>query len=220
MLRLKKNDNIYIFNNANGQWQATIVDDCKKQVVIRVDVNTRPHQNEFALKLVFAPLKPRAMDFLIEKATELGVTSFYPFWSARTQGRDFKEDRYKMIAQEAAEQSERLSLPCFHPPLLLEQFLKKWNPAETIFVGDERRNTGSLFDYLKTSESTEIKDSTTSSMIVMIGPEGGFTEQEFNLLQNQTFCCFVSLSQTVLRSETAALCALALMQAKIFARQN
>ena len=220
VLRLKKNDCIYVFNKVYGQWQATIIDDSKKQFVIKIDHNTRSASQEFHLKLAFTPLKSRAMDFLIEKATELGVTSFHPFWSERTQGRDFKEGRYKIMAQEAAEQSERLSVPSFDPLVSLQDFLTGWDPKQTIFIGDERRNVPSLFDYFQASIPVEKKDSTRTSMIVMIGPEGGFTEQEFNLLQNQTFCCFVSLSQTVLRSETAALCALALMQAKNYAKEN
>ena len=220
VLRLKKNDHIYVFNASNGQWQATIHEDCKKQTIIKIDHNTRPPETESPLKLFFTPLKSRAMDFLIEKATELGVTSFHPFWSERTQGRDFKQERYKIIAQEAAEQSERLSLPFFQSPVSLQQLITQWNCKETIFIGDERRNAISLFDYLQTFSLTETKDSTKTSMIVMIGPEGGFTTQEFNLLQSQSFCRFVSLSQTILRSETAALCALSLMQAKIYTRQN
>ena len=221
VLRLKKNDYVHVFNKAEGEWLAIILEDAKKQFIVEVQENVCLSQPDFSLNLIFAPLKPRAMDFLIEKGTELGVTSFHPFWSERTQRRDFKEDRYKIIAQEAVEQSERFGIPTFQQPLSLQQLLVQWNSVEKIYVGDERRQALSLFDCLQAPISIETKDSTsTLSMTMMVGPEGGFTDSEFDLLQNQKFCVFVSLSQTILKAETAALCALAFAQAQICSRHH
>ncbi len=221
VLRLKKNDSLYVFNASQGEWLAVIIEDLKKQVIIEIQEQKKKPQIDFLLTLIFAPLKPRAMDILIEKSTELGVTTFQPVWSDRTQGRDFNLKRYKSLSYEASEQSERLTVPEFRSPLTFHQLLEHRPSKDIIFVGDERRQSASFFSLLKESQPEIFTNSSTiPSMTVMIGPEGGFTDPEFDFLQRQNFCRLISLGPTILKAETACLYALSLAQAKMFSQSQ
>jgi 16S rRNA (uracil1498-N3)-methyltransferase len=206
VLRMTLKDSLLLFNGHEGEWQCEIINNQKKYIDIEVKEMVRPQNQEIPLFLFFAPLKSGPLSFLIEKATELGVTDLQPVWSERTQGRDFNHAKYLLIAQEAAEQCERLTIPSLHMPLSLKEVLTKWDHKKRILVCDERRESRNLFEMLE--KETDNMDS------VMIGPEGGFSPAEFNWLEQYPQFTFISLGENILRAETASLCALSLMYVK------
>lgn len=206
VLRLIPGDTFLIFNGRDGEWVAEVAQTNRKQTNVNVKALVRSQKDDFPVALLFSPLKAGPLGFLMEKATELGVTDFYPLWTARTQGRDFRHERYVSIIREAAEQSERMSVPFIHQPLFLDKLLTQWDQEKELLICDERPGGQNLFDLL---QGENVMDS------VMIGPEGGFSPEEFEFLDRLPNATFVSLGRNILRAETAALSALSLLHSKI-----
>jgi len=206
VLRLTPGDAFLIFNGRDGEWIAEVAQTTKKQTNVNVKELVRSQKDDFPVALLFSPLKAGPLGFLMEKATELGVTDFYPLWTTRTQGRDFRHERYLSIIREASEQSERMCVPSLHKPLFLDKLLTQWDREKELLICDERPGGQNLFDLL---QGENVMNS------VVIGPEGGFSPEEFEFLDRLPNAIFVSLGQNVLRAETAALSALSLLHSKI-----
>ena len=175
------------------------------RAVLTVDRLIRPAEAESDLWLVFAPIKRARLDWLIEKATELGVGALLPVWTQRTQTERLNLERLRAHAIAAAEQSERLSVPELHEPQALDRVLGRWQPERRLIVCDETGGGEPI--------GAAVARLGAGPMALLTGPEGGFTETELDALGKLSFVTRVGLGPRVLRADTAALAALAVLQA-------
>ncbi len=195
VLRKNVGDVVRIFNGRDGEARARIETITKKSMTLYCESLLRPQPGAPPLRaLAFAPLKGPRLDILIEKAVELGVSDFYPLITRFTQHHKLNEPRIARHIIEAAEQSERMTIPVFHPLRSLEDFLK--NPPASIFAALERGD----FPRLKPQQAP---------WCFLIGPEGGFSDDEKNRIQATTQP--VNLGETILRAETAAIAGLSIL---------
>jgi 16S rRNA (uracil1498-N3)-methyltransferase len=205
VLRLGRNAAVAAFNAEDGEWLCRIAETGKGAVRLTVESRMRVAEPEGDLWLLFAPIKRARLDWLVEKATELGVAALLPVWTARTQVERVNLERLRAHAIEAAEQSERLSVPEIRTPERLERLLAAWPAGRLLLVCDER---GSGEPIGRTAARTPI-----GPAAILVGPEGGFEETELDALGNLSFVSPVALGPRVLRAETAALAAVAVFQA-------
>jgi 16S rRNA (uracil1498-N3)-methyltransferase len=204
VMRRKLNDSIRIFNESSGDWRAEIAAINKKSVNIIPCEQLKKAQIEPRLILLFSPLKRPAIDFLIEKATEMGVTEFQPVLTQNSYVKKLNADRARANAIEAAEQCERLSIPIIREPSALKRVLESWDAAITLIVADEAIKGFDLPSFLN-----EI----VFPIAILIGPEGGFTDQERLLFDDYNFIKKISLGPRILRAETAVIAGLSIIQA-------
>jgi 16S rRNA (uracil1498-N3)-methyltransferase len=205
VLRLGVGALVAAFNEADGEWHCRIAEMSKSHVRLRVEEQSRSPEPEADLWLLFAPIKRARLDWLVEKATELGVSALLPVWSARTQVERLNLERLQAHAIEAAEQSERLSVPKVHVPEGLDKTLASWPADRQLILCDE------------TGAGEPIGDATArlapGPAALLIGPEGGFDQRELDAMSKLSFVSRVGLGPRVLRAETAALAGLAVFQA-------
>jgi 16S rRNA (uracil1498-N3)-methyltransferase len=200
VLRKNAGDTIRVFNGRNGEWLAVLHTVDKKNVTVALEKQMRPQPAPTPdIHLLFAPIKKSRMDFLIEKAVELGATRLRPVITHNTEVRTLNDDRIVAQMTEAAEQCERLDRPAYARPVKLEDALAAW-PAEIPLLACLER-TGA-----KPVREAVPRDKPCA---VLIGPEGGFTKHEIKWLLALPFIVPVSLGPAILRSETAACYALA-----------
>ena len=204
VMRRKEGDYIRVFNGRDGEWRGEIIDLGKKSITLALQAQIRAQDTApYAVHLVFAPLKKDRMDFLIEKAVELGVTDFHPILTDRTEVRKIKEDRLTQQITEACEQSERLTVPTLHPLCHRDALIADWNPDIPLIACIERGThplLGNLF-----------KNGKPDAAAFIIGPVGGFTDEETTLFEKTPHIQTASLGGNVLRSETAAIAPLIYM---------
>lgn len=203
VLRMKTGDNVLLFNGTDGEWCGTIIMLAKKQVHIELSEQTLKQEHTPDIWLVFAPIKSGRIDFLVEKATELGASRLLPVQTQRTIVSRVNHHKCCANAVEAAEQSQRLDVPVVEPYQSLTQLLSAWDAGRPLIYGDESGNG--------TKPATLLEDK-EPPLAVLIGPEGGFSEQEFAYLRSLPFAYGISLGKRILRADTAALCALTLLQ--------
>lgn len=204
VLRLTTGSKINIFNQQAGEWTAEIIKPSNKTSVQVLEQIRKPHTCSF-LQLCFAPLKNDAMTYLIEKATELGVTHLQPVMTERCNSTRLNSERLQKNAVEASQQCERFDVPEVLPLQTLEKLLAHWNPEMSLIVCVERSNSQTIYDYLLREQS--------SNVAFLIGPEGGFSDSEQTLMQRYSFIKTVTLGPRILRAETAAVAALSCCQA-------
>ena len=205
VLRLQEGAELAVLNGQDGEWRAVLRPQSKRAAVLELLSQTRLPQPEPDLWLLFAPIKRTRQDWVIEKATELGVSALLPVWTDRTVASRVKDDRMVAIATEAAEQCERLSLPILHPPQDLATVLSHWDPARRLIVLDESGGG--------TPIATALATLPAGPLAVLVGPEGGFTKTELDGLRRLAFAVPVGLGPRILRADTAAVAALACVQA-------
>ncbi len=193
VLRLKTTDQLRIFNGTDGEWLAelTIIEK-KSAEAIAIQQLKEQDSPKHKIHLYFSPIKKNRMDFLIEKAVELGVTDLHPIITERTEVRKLNTERIEAQIIEAAEQCERVDIPTLHPIIQLPLFLQNPSFDYTILAALERQEAPLL----------ETQDVETG---FLIGPEGGFSPEESKLLNDHTKIQAVSLGTRILRAETAAL---------------
>lgn len=202
VMRQAVGDQACVFNGRDGEWLAQIEDASKTACRLSVSEQTRPQSQEPDIWLAFSPIKKSRLDFLVEKAVELGVSRLLPVITERTDVSRVNVDRLSATAMEAAEQCERLSVPKVDGPLDLRRFLEQWPPDRQLFVMDE------------TGQGTPAAQAfSATAAAILVGPEGGFSTVELDALRDLPFVTPVSLGPRVLRAETAALTALACWQA-------
>jgi 16S rRNA (uracil1498-N3)-methyltransferase len=209
VMRRQAGDPLILFNGRDGEFNAVIADLGKRAVDIRIDSQRRPQMGVPDLWLCFAPLKKDAVDFLIEKATELGVAAFQPVFTQHTASTRLNLERLAANAIEAAEQTERLTLPEIRTPQTLRDMLQAWDPGRHLILCAEAGPAVPIADAL-TALKASVKN--TNAWAIVCGPEGGFARSELDLLSNLPFVTPVGLGPRILRADTAALTALAVFQ--------
>lgn len=210
VMRRSVGDPVFLFNGRDGEFEAEIARIDKRAADIRLVRLRRDQDSVPDLVLCFAPLKKDAIDFLIEKATELGVAAFQPVITRRTQASRLNLERLRANAIEAAEQTERLSVPEVRAPLTFEALLAGWQPSRQIILCAEAGPATPIADRLSALTSHV---SPTNTWAIFCGPEGGFHVSELDRLRNLPFVTPVGLGPRILRADTAALTALAVFQA-------
>jgi 16S rRNA (uracil1498-N3)-methyltransferase len=203
VMRRQAGDRAVLFNGRDGEWLAAIEPIERRRCRLAIAERLRPQQAEPGPALLFAPLKRVRQEFLIEKATELGVARLEPVFTRRSVVDRINRARILSIAIEAAEQCGRLTVPEIDLPTSLDQRLESWPADRLLYFGDETGTGAPLLETLKTRGQGDL----------LIGPEGGFTEEELAGLRRHDQVVAISLGPRVLRAETAALAALACWQA-------
>jgi 16S rRNA (uracil1498-N3)-methyltransferase len=209
VMRAQNGEYVILFNGRDGEWLSTVRAVSKKSCALVIVKQRRPQTPEPDLWLAFAPLKKSSTDFLVEKATELGVSRLIPVFTENTNTTRVKSERLAAIAMEAAEQCDRLSVPEVAQPLSLSELITDWPAGRRLLVPDETGGGASLKSVLEIS----IDDEDIISHGFLIGPEGGFAASELDALSNLPFVSRVGLGPRILRAETAALAALSCFQA-------
>ncbi len=205
VLRLGEGARVAAFNAADGEWLCRVAAPARGGLSVTVERLLRPAETEPELWLLFAPIKRARLDWLVEKATELGVSALLPVFTRRTQIERANLDRLRAHAVAAAEQSERLSVPELYPPRPLDDALAGWPAGRRLVVCDETGAGEPIADAIGRIGLEPVG--------VLTGPEGGFTETELDYLDKLSFVTRVGLGPRVLRAETAALAALSVYQA-------
>jgi 16S rRNA (uracil1498-N3)-methyltransferase len=205
VMRAKAGDALLLFNGRDGEWRAELGELGKNGGTARAVAQTRPQHAAADLWLLFAPIKSGRIEFLVEKATELGVAVLAPVLTQRTVVRKVNTARLRAHAIEAAEQSGRLDVPALREAAPLEASLADWPAERPLFVCDE---TGAGLPIARVVPDRRIRPGA-----VLIGPEGGFAPAELDALAKLPFVTRVGLGPRILRAETAALAALACWQA-------
>ena len=192
---------VTLFNGADGEWFSRIATLGRGSARLIAEHLLRPQSKEPDLWLVFAPLKRDATDLVVQKATELGAAALLPVLTERGIAGRLNERRLAAIATEAAEQCERLTVPRIDPALRLADLLATWPTGRTLVAAVER------------AEAPPIRPANGPAAL-LIGPEGGFTAAELDVLRGYPFVHPVTLGPRILRAETAAIVGLALLQAR------
>jgi 16S rRNA (uracil1498-N3)-methyltransferase len=205
VLRLAPGAAVAAFNAADGEWLCRIAEIGRNRARLRVEHRLRSVAPEPDLWLLLAPIKRARLDWLIEKATELGASALMPVWTKRTQVERVNLGRLRMHAIAAAEQCERLSVPELRSPEALEHVLATWSAGRRLVVCDE----GGLGEPIAEALSRLSR----GPAAILVGPEGGFAETELDHLGKLPFVTRIGLGPRVLRAETAAIAALAVFQA-------
>ena len=195
VMRLGEGAGLLVFNGESGEWLARIIETGKKRMALAVERRTREPEDIPDVWLAFAPVKRTQTDWLVEKATELGVASLIPVMTRRTIAERVKLERLEAIAIEAAEQCGRTRLPAIEEPVPLAQLLKR--EGRTLYFADEGGGESAVSAF-KVGAAT-----------ILTGPEGGFTDEERAVIRATPNAIPISLGPRILRAETAALAALA-----------
>lgn len=201
VLRLRPGAEVKLFDDRTGEWLAEIVDSGKRRVTLRIVRQIRPREPVPDFWLLFAPLKRGPIDWLVEKATELGVARLQPVITQRTVVDRVKDERLLAHMIEAAEQCERTALPELAEPVKLATLLPAWPADRTLYFADESGGAPLLGTI------------TPGAAALLIGPEGGFSDEERAALRAHPQTRPVSLGPRILRAETAAIAATALWMA-------
>lgn len=204
VLRKGEGDAVRVFNRTNGEWRAEIASLSKRSAILAVREQLREPKPCPDITLCFAPVRKHRTAFIVEKATELGARALQPVITARTQFPKFNAAKARLQAIEATEQTERLDIPSIAEPLKLEALLAGWDSKRHLIFADEAGGVASAMQTLPCLKGPAA---------ILIGPEGGFTPQERELLHAQSFVTSVSLGPRILRADTAALSLLTLWQA-------
>jgi len=210
VLRRGSGDPLLLFNGSDGEYRGRIAEAAKRRLVLEAVELTRPQESEPDLWLCFAPLKKDAVDFLVEKGTELGVSRFQPVLTAHSASNRINQSRLSAVAIEAAEQSERLTVPEVLEPISLESLRTGWPKDRRLLICAEAGDAAPIAQALSGLTSDV---SSSHRFAVLIGPEGGFQDDELDRLKKLPFVTAVGLGPRILRAETAALAALAAFQA-------
>ncbi len=197
VLRMSEGGELLIFDGQSGEWLARIIEAAKKRMTLRVEQRTREAEAVPDVWLAFAPVKRGQTDWLVEKATELGAAKLLPVMTRRTIAERVKLERLEAISIEAAEQCGRTRLPDIAEPQSLAHFLETRETTRTLYFADEAGGEPAASAFQP------------GRALILIGPEGGFADEERALIRTAPNSVPISLGPRILRAETAALAALA-----------
>ena len=210
VLRLSTGDEVALFNGRDGEWRARIDAIGKGWASLQLVAQSLPQTPEPDIWLLFAPIKRGRVDYLVQKATELGVGVLIPTTTRRTVVERINLVRLGATAAEAAEQCRRLSVPELRPVQALDDLLAAWPPERHLLFCDEAGGPPPLEALKNHGGSGE-----AASWAILIGPEGGFDPDESHALRQRPFVVPMSLGRRILRAETAAVAALSIWQALV-----
>ena len=208
VLRLSAGETILVFNGRDGEWRAQI-EGRKRPDGLSIVARTRPQDRLPDIAYVFAPLKHARLDYMVQKAVEMGASALQPVLTRHTQVSRVNVERMRANVVEAAEQCGILSLAAVAEPVALDRFLEKRETSRLLVFCDEAADIGNPIKALQQGLSA------TEGIDVVIGPEGGFADEERALLLRQPRTLRLSLGPRILRADTAGVAALALVQAAL-----
>lgn len=220
VMRLGPGDALHLFNGRDGEWRAEVAAAAKRGGVLRVVESLRPQSAPPDLELVAALVKRGPLEFIVEKAAELGVRRVRLVTTRRTNADHVRPERLRAIAQEAAEQTGRLDVPQIDEPERLDRVLDGWEAGRALMYCDEagddpaaewggpRGRAGPALERLRAAPPA-------AAWAVLVGPEGGFAPEERARIRELPSATAVSLGPRILRADTAALAALTLWQAAL-----
>jgi 16S rRNA (uracil1498-N3)-methyltransferase len=206
VLRLSAGGTILVFNGRDGEWRATI-EGRKRPDSLNIVVQTRPQDHLPDLTYVFAPLKHARLDYMVQKAVEMGASSLQPVLTRFTQVARINGERMRANVVEAAEQCGILSIATVIEPVTLDRYLSQREMQRLLVFCDEAADAINPLQVLQSEQTA------SSGIDILVGPEGGFAEEERAILLRQPRTLRLSLGPRVLRADTAAVAALALVQA-------
>lgn len=207
VLRLADGADILLFNGRDGEWKAALSFPTRKKILLTPVEQVRPQPERSDLHYLFAPLKTGRLDYLVQKAVEMGAGLLQPVMTQHVQGKITSMDRLQANVIEATEQCGILSVPEVRAPKKLTDLLETCPPDRRIIFcdeGDEGQNPLPILSGIKERQ-----------IALLVGPEGGFSEDERSLLRSLPFVTPIPLGPRILRADTAAVAALAVIQAAI-----
>ena len=204
VMRIKEGESFSLFNDS-GEWEAKI-NEIKKCIVNFIIVKKlKNSENNSEIWLAFTPIKLNYLNFMIQKATELGVTKFIPILSERTMVRDLNSERLNKVIIEASEQSNRIKLPKLEKLVKFKDFIKLYKDTDIVF-GDLN------------STNDQIKINKDSPVCILIGPEGDFSENERKEILDLKNVKSLKINKNILRTETAAISIISIISFKILSQ--
>ncbi|PCI89099.1 MAG: 16S rRNA (uracil(1498)-N(3))-methyltransferase [Hyphomicrobiales bacterium] len=207
VMRLVDGDDMMIFNGQHGEWRASLVYETKKRICLKPMLQTKLQPTQPELLYAFAPLKKGRLDYMIQKATELGASLLQPVLTDYTDNHKINLQKLAANAVEAAEQCTMLSVPQVAAPLKFDNFLAQFSKTHQIIFCDEAAPTASPISLIAALAGQKI--------CVLVGPEGGFSDDERQALLALEQVTTISLGPRIMRADTAAIAALTLVQATI-----
>lgn len=205
VMRLKSDQEVRLFNGTDGEWLCAVSELSKRGGTLSVLRQTRAQASPPDIHYLFAPLKHARLDYMVQKASELGASVLQPVFTQFTNVSRIKLERMEANAIEAAEQCNLLSVPAVREPVRLEALIQNWDPARRLIFCDEAAEVSSPLAALQALPPGPVA--------LLIGPEGGFSPVERELLWSLPFVTAISLGPRVMRADTAGTAALALVQA-------
>ena len=212
VLRLRQGDAILLFNGRDGEWRASLDIVSKRAVALCVETRSREQTAPGDVHYAFAPLKQARLDYMVQKATEMGAGRLTPVLTRRAQLRRVSAHRLRANAIEAAEQCGLLTIPETMELIELDRYLAGLDPGRLLIFCDE---DAPLTGALETLRGKGAESSSRAAVAVLIGPEGGFDETERAMILWRENVLRLSLGPRILRADTAAVAALALVQATL-----
>ena len=198
VMRIKEGEVFSLFN-ISGEWEAKILSISKSIVEFNIIKKLRQEENPKELWLAFSPIKSNYFNFMIQKATELGITKFLPIIFDRTVVRKINKERLEKVIIEATEQSNRINVPVMEEPQSLNLFLKN-NNTDLIFT-----------DLNSENKKIDLNQLTSNPTCIIIGPEGDFSEKEREEILKYKGVQSIKINENILRSETAVISAISII---------
>ncbi|MDQ0319283.1 16S rRNA (uracil1498-N3)-methyltransferase [Pararhizobium capsulatum DSM 1112] len=207
VLRFEEGAAVLVFNGRDGEWRAELSFPTRKRLILTATEQTRPQPAPCDLHYLFAPLKVGRLDYLVQKAVEMGAGILQPVMTQHVQGKLGSLDRVRSNVIEAAEQCGVLGIPDVVEPKKLDELLASWPKDRRIIFCDEGNESQNPLPILAGITETQ--------HALLIGPEGGFSDEERKLLRSLDFVTAIPLGPRILRADTAAVAAMAVIQAAI-----
>jgi 16S rRNA (uracil1498-N3)-methyltransferase len=204
-------DPMLIFNGTDGEWKARLTGTGKRNAALAVETQTRPQPRPGNLRYLFSPLKRARLDYMVQKAVEMGVSRLHPVIMRHTQAERVKLDRMRANVIEAAEQCGILTIPAIIAPLDFAAAIAALGPSCHLVFCDEEAPCGDPVATLRADLGEAHGNG--AELAVLIGPEGGFGEEERAMLMRRPRISRIALGPRILRADTAAVAALAIVQA-------
>jgi 16S rRNA (uracil1498-N3)-methyltransferase len=213
VLRLEEESYLLVFNGRDGEWSARIKDRSRKSAAILVEARTRDQQGSTNLHYLFAPLKQGRLDYMVQKAVEMGASRLVPVITRRTQIHGVSSERMRANVVEAAEQCGILALPEIAAEIPFDRLIGGWSADRLMIFCDEDAGVDDPIAALSAEKAACAAWGERPPLAVLIGPEGGFDQAERDRLLQLPRVVRLSLGPRILRADTAAVAALAHVQA-------